>query len=115
MYEKVYCARDQAKNQIKSWKTHLAADRTSRCRAAANQMRLFLHVGANWLMWGLRSLATPPLVLAHRPVRYMAPWPRRRHTPEVPFTPAAPSHPTLINPSKVISRPKTALGRPGQP
>src|SRR3954447_10495817 len=25
------------------------------CRAAANQMRLFLHIGAYWLMWGLRA------------------------------------------------------------
>lgn len=56
VYEKIYCARGQAENHIKSWKTHLAADRTSCCRAAANQMRLFLHVGAYWLMWGLRSL-----------------------------------------------------------
>jgi hypothetical protein len=56
VYEKIYCARGQAENHIKSWKTHLAADRTSCCRAAANQMRLFLHVGAYWLMWSLRSL-----------------------------------------------------------
>jgi hypothetical protein len=46
----------QAENHIKAWKTHLAADRTSCCRASANQMRLFLHVGAYWLMWNLRSL-----------------------------------------------------------
>jgi hypothetical protein len=26
------------------------------CRASANQMRLFLHVGAYWLMWSLRAL-----------------------------------------------------------
>jgi hypothetical protein len=50
VYEKIYCARGQAENHIKSWKTHLAADRTSCCRATANQMRLFLHVGAYWLM-----------------------------------------------------------------
>jgi hypothetical protein len=56
IYEKIYCARGQAENHIKSWKTHLAADRTSCCRAAANQMRLFLHVGAYWLMWSLRTL-----------------------------------------------------------
>jgi hypothetical protein len=42
------------KNHIKSWKTHLAADRTSCTKATANQLRLFLHAGAYWLMWGLR-------------------------------------------------------------
>jgi hypothetical protein len=57
LYQNVYCARGQAENHIKAWKTHLAADRTSCCRASANQMRLFLHVGAYWLMWSLRSLA----------------------------------------------------------
>lgn len=56
LYQEVYCARGQAENHIKAWKTHLAADRTSCCRATANQMRLFLHVGAYWLMWSLRSL-----------------------------------------------------------
>jgi hypothetical protein len=45
---------DQAENHIKSWKTHLAADRTSCTKATANQLRLFLHAGAYWLMWGLR-------------------------------------------------------------
>jgi len=56
VYEKIYCARGQAENHIKSFKTHLAADRTSCSRASANQMRLFLHVGAYWLMWSLRML-----------------------------------------------------------
>jgi hypothetical protein len=55
VYEDIYCARGQAENHIKSWKTHLAADRTSCYRAAANQMRLFLHLGAYWLMWNLRA------------------------------------------------------------
>jgi hypothetical protein len=55
--EKIDYARGQAENHIKSWKTHLAVDRTSCCRAAANQMRLFLHVGAYRLMGSLRSLA----------------------------------------------------------
>jgi len=53
LYEDVYCRRGQAENHIKSWKTHLAADRTS--KATANQLRLFLHGGAYWLMWGLRA------------------------------------------------------------
>jgi len=52
----IYSARGQAENHIKAWKTHLAADSTSRGRATANQMRLFLHVGAYWLMWSLRTL-----------------------------------------------------------
>ena len=55
VYEDIYCARGQAENHIKAWKTHLAADRTSCCRATANQMRLFLHLGAYWLMWRLRA------------------------------------------------------------
>jgi hypothetical protein len=55
LYEDVYCRRGQAENHIKSWKTHLAADRTSCTRATANQLRLFLHAGAYWLMWGLRT------------------------------------------------------------
>jgi hypothetical protein len=55
VYQDIYCARGQAENHIKAWKLHLAADRTSCCRAAANQMRLFLHLGAYWLMWSLRA------------------------------------------------------------
>jgi Transposase DDE domain group 1 len=54
LYEDCYCRRGQAENHIKSWKTHLAADRTSCTRATANQLRLFLHAGAYWIMWGLR-------------------------------------------------------------
>jgi hypothetical protein len=55
LYEDVYCRRGQAENHIKSFKTHLAADRTSCTKASANQLRLFLHAGAYWLMWGLRE------------------------------------------------------------
>ena len=55
LYEDVYCRRGAAENHIKSWKTHLAADRTSCSSATANQFRLFLHAGAYWLMWGLRA------------------------------------------------------------
>ena len=55
LYEQVYCRRGRAENHIKAWKTHLAADRTSCTRAVANQFRLFLHAGAYWLLWGLRS------------------------------------------------------------
>src|SRR5215218_2911435 len=56
LYEDVYCRRGAAENHIKSWKTHLAADRTSCTKASANQFRLFLHAGAYWLLWSLRSL-----------------------------------------------------------
>lgn len=56
IYENIYCRRGQAENHIKAWKRHLAADRTSCCRANANQFRLMLHTGAYWLMWSLRSL-----------------------------------------------------------
>jgi hypothetical protein len=55
LYEGLYCRRGCAENHIKSWKTHLAADRTSCSKATANQFRLFLHAGAYWLMWGLRA------------------------------------------------------------
>ena len=43
IYEDIYCRRGCAENHIKSWKTHLAADRTSCSKATANQFRLFLH------------------------------------------------------------------------
>ncbi len=56
IYEDLSCRRGQAENHIKAWKRHLAADRTSCCRAAANQFRLMLHTGAYWLLWSLRSL-----------------------------------------------------------
>src|SRR3978361_1746283 len=46
-------------NHIKSFKRHLAADRTSCHTANANQMRLFLHAGAYWILWTLRA-AMPP-------------------------------------------------------
>ena len=54
LYEDCYCRRGQAENHIKSGKTHLAANRTSCAKATPNQLRLFLHAGAYWLMWGLR-------------------------------------------------------------
>ena len=56
IYEDLYCARGQAENHIKAWKRHLAADRTSCMKAAANQLRLMLHTGAYWTLWSLRSL-----------------------------------------------------------
>ncbi len=55
LYEDICCQRGRMENHIKSWKTHLAADRTSCGRSTANQFRLFLHAGAYWLMWALRN------------------------------------------------------------
>ena len=56
LYEDLYCRRGQAENHIKSWKTHLRADRTSCTKATANQFRLFLHAAAYWVLWGVRTL-----------------------------------------------------------
>jgi Transposase DDE domain group 1 len=56
LYERLYCARGQAENHIKAWKSHLAADRTSCHTAEANQFRLFLHAGAYWLLWSIRRV-----------------------------------------------------------
>ena len=72
LYEDVYCRRGQAENHIKAFKTHLAADRTSCSRATANQMRLFLHAAAYWLLWTLRSpwRVPKPLPVAQGPVRH---------------------------------------------
>ena len=74
LYEGLYYRRGQAENHIKSWKTHLAADRTSCHRGPANQVRLMLQTGAYWLMWSLRRLmparfVAVPQTLARRPVR----------------------------------------------
>ena len=55
LYEKIYSARGQAENHIKSWKTHLASDRTSCTKVSANQMRLMLHGCAYWIWWTLRA------------------------------------------------------------
>jgi hypothetical protein len=55
IYDTLYCALGQAENLIKLHKTQLNSDHTS-CRSAnANQMRLFLHTAAYWLMWRLRQ------------------------------------------------------------
>ncbi len=40
---------------IASPSANRAADRTSCTSAAANQLRLYLHAGAYWLMWTLRA------------------------------------------------------------
>ena len=57
LYEKVYCARGAAENLIKDWKLYTRADKTACHRWQANQFRLFLHIGAYWLLHGLRRAA----------------------------------------------------------
>jgi len=54
LYEKVYCARGQAENLIKDLKLSTRSDKTACHRWQANQFRLFLHVGAYWLLHSLR-------------------------------------------------------------
>ena len=63
LYASVYCARGNAENRIKRHKSQLASDRTS-CRSPlANQMRLFLHTAAYWLM----NAAQQAIPATHRP------------------------------------------------
>ncbi len=57
LYEKVYCARGAAENLIKDWKLYTRADKTACHRWQANQFRLFLHIGAYWLLHELRRAA----------------------------------------------------------
>ncbi|MEM8628323.1 MAG: IS1380 family transposase, partial [Pseudomonadota bacterium] len=57
LYERVYCARGAAENLIKDFKSYTRADKTACSRWQANQFRLFLHIGAYWLLHGLRMAA----------------------------------------------------------
>ena len=57
LYEKVFCARGHAENLIKDMKRFTRSDKTACSRWQANQFRLFLHVGAYWLLHGLRQAA----------------------------------------------------------
>lgn len=57
LYEKVYCARGNMENLIKDWKLYTRADKTACSRWEANQFRLFLHIGAYWLLHSLRCAA----------------------------------------------------------
>src|SRR5271165_721100 len=66
VYESLYCARGAAENLIKRHKSQLASDRTS-CRSPlANQMRLFLHTVAYWLMLAVHDAIPAPQPLANR-------------------------------------------------
>lgn len=58
LYQHVYCARGCAENLIKDMKLHTRSDKTACTRWQANQFRLFLHVGAYWLLHSVR-LAAP--------------------------------------------------------
>lgn len=58
LYEKVYCARGAMENLIKDIKLYTRCDKTACSRWQANQFRLFLHMGAYWLLHSLR-LAAP--------------------------------------------------------
>ncbi len=54
LYDKVYCARGRMENLIKDLKLDTRADKTACHRWQANQFRLFLHVGAYWLLHSMR-------------------------------------------------------------
>jgi hypothetical protein len=57
LYEKVFCARGAAENLIKDMKRFTRSDKTACSRWQANQFRLFLHMGAYWLLHSLRATA----------------------------------------------------------
>jgi hypothetical protein len=57
LYEKLYCQRGAAENLIKDMKRTLRSDKTACSRWEANQFRLFLHMGAYWLLHALRRAA----------------------------------------------------------
>jgi hypothetical protein len=58
LYEKVCCARGTMENLIKDMKLYTRSDKTACTRWQANQLRLFLHMGAYWLLHSVR-LAAP--------------------------------------------------------
>ena len=57
LYEKVYGARGSAENLIKDLKRATRSDKTACSRWPANQFRLFLPMGASWLLQTLRQAA----------------------------------------------------------
>jgi Transposase DDE domain group 1 len=57
LYEKVYCACGCMENLIMEMKLTTRSDNTARSRWQANQFRLFLHMGASWLLHSLRLAA----------------------------------------------------------
>ena len=69
LYEKVYCARGCMENLIKDMKLSTRSDKTACSRWQANQFRLFLHMGAYWLLHSVR-MAAPEIALARRDLRH---------------------------------------------
>jgi hypothetical protein len=69
LYEKVYCARGRMENLIKDMKLYTRSDRTSCHRWEANQFRLFLHMGAYWLLHELRGAAPKRSIWRHSNLR----------------------------------------------
>jgi hypothetical protein len=57
LYEHVYCSRGRMENMIKDLKLHTRSDKTACTRWQANQFRLFLHMGAYWLLHTTREAA----------------------------------------------------------
>jgi hypothetical protein len=57
LYETVYCQRGRMENLIKDLKLYTRSDKTACHRWQANQFRLFLHMGAYWLLHSLRRSA----------------------------------------------------------
>src|SRR5690348_16031341 len=55
LYEKVFCARGAAENLIKDMNRFTRSDKTACSRCQVNQFRLFLHMGAYWLLHSLRA------------------------------------------------------------
>ena len=53
----MFCARGNAENLIKDMKRCTRSDKTACSRWQANQFRLFLHMGAYWLLHALRRAA----------------------------------------------------------
>lgn len=58
LYEEVYCARGRRENLIKDMKLYTRSDKTACHRWEANQFRLFLHMGAYWLLHSVRLAAS---------------------------------------------------------
>ena len=69
LYEKVFCARGAAENLIKDMKRWTRSDKTACSRWQANQFRLFLHMGAYWLLHALAARGTEALALARSHLR----------------------------------------------
>jgi hypothetical protein len=57
LYEQIYCARGRMENLIKDMKLYTRSDKTACARWQANQFRLFLHMGAYWLLHSVRMAA----------------------------------------------------------